>query len=57
MRAAVVSNFDKPMERPDPEPGDRNVPVRIEVRELDEIDEAVEDVLAGWVTARVVFQP
>jgi len=31
--------------------------VDLEVRKLDEINEAIEDVLAGRVTARVVFQP
>jgi alcohol dehydrogenase, propanol-preferring len=31
--------------------------VDVEVRKLDEINEAIEDVLAGAVTARVVLQP
>jgi propanol-preferring alcohol dehydrogenase len=31
--------------------------VRYEVRKLDEINEAIEDVLAGKVTARVVLTP
>jgi propanol-preferring alcohol dehydrogenase len=31
--------------------------VELEVRKLEEINDAIEDVLAGKVTARVVFQP
>lgn len=56
MKAAAVTDFHSPLQIQDlPVPAGRTQIIAVD-RELDEVNESVDDALSGRIPARIVFQ-